>query len=167
MAEVAQPETSEQIAKRVVREMNVELDQIGDKSLTMQETFGRVATLTCVAIVKAIEAEREACAKVARADHGSFDAYGIGESIAVAIEARSAPPVAPVTSGVMTVDMGASETEGRVAKIEAPPGCSFVKANGTPYAVGDAVKVGDPVSYSGPLDVIKAGGSIVMNGRRS
>jgi len=115
----------------------------------------------------AIEAERAACAVIARGNQGSFDAYGIGESIAVAIEARALPPVAPVTVGIMTVDMGANETEGRVAKIEAPPGCSFVKSDGTPYAVGDAVKVGDPVSYSGPLDVIKAGGSIVMNGRRA
>ena len=128
-------------------------------------------------IAKVIDDARRAGFVRARdiaAEHASFvdDDEGDGsiESIIRAMDPSEANlPSIPqeVTAGIMTVDLGVSETEGRVAKIEAPLGCAFTRADGTPYKVGDAIKVGDPVSYSDPRGPhATAGGKIVMTGVR-
>lgn len=109
------------------------------------------------------EAEPCCCSTSFRALAESYGAPGAHE---LGCPLMVSPP-ATVSRGVMTVDMGASGTDGRIAKIEAPPGCIFARADGTPYKVGDAIKAGDPVSYLEPCgNTWPAGGTVVMTGVR-
>ena len=159
MGDVAQPETPEQIAKRTLERMRG-----GDLFDVSPERSERIIAEE---IRRAVEAEREACITLMDAYRVECSGEGVPPMLGILMTRIRARGGTPVPAGVMTVDLGTSETEGRVAKIEAPLGCVFTRADGTPYKVDDAIKVGDPVSYSAPLDGAQStGGTVIVTGVR-